>query len=336
MSEPIPPTPQTTPSPGPPGPGPPSPAPPSLARVHAQMLFSRLLVASSFPVGAAITRGLDPGMLTLSRFALATLLFAPYVLLRHGVPCSGFPGRRLPLPSRRSLFGYAAIGICLASFFWSMFEALRLTSALNTAALFTLVPGIAAVYAALLVRERLGLGRIAALGFGLVGALWVVFRGDPARLASLALNQGDLIFLGGCLVLGLYTPLVRWVNRGEPAAVMMFWVLLFGTGWLALLNNSAIWRTDWGAVDATVFAGIVWLAIASTLVTFFVQQHATLHIGPTRAASYSYLNPALVVLIEWLAGHGLPTAATLPGVAIILVATLVVQTGVKGGNGVGA
>ncbi|MBT3532468.1 MAG: EamA/RhaT family transporter, partial [Rhodospirillaceae bacterium] len=42
------------------------------------------------------------------RFALATLLFAPYVAWRHG----------LVWPAAKTLAGYAAIGACLATFFW--------------------------------------------------------------------------------------------------------------------------------------------------------------------------------------------------------------------------
>lgn len=291
----------------------------TVARVHAQMLLSRGLVATSFPVGAAITHGLDPAMLTLLRFALASLLFAPFVVFRYG----------LAVPTARALAGYAAISACLVTFFWSMFEALRLTTALNTAALFTLVPSIAALYAAILVRERIGAYRMVALGFGVVGAIWVVFRGDLGGLLALAFNRGDLIFFGGCMVLGLYAPLVRRFHRGEPAAVMTFWILVTGTGWLLLLNNTAIWSTNWGDVDSSVFAGIAYLAVFTTIITFFIQQHATLHIGPTRVTSYSYLNPALVVLIEWVAGKGLPSLMTLPGVMIILAATFVVQSGAK-------
>lgn len=287
--------------------------------VHGQMILARVLIAASFPVGAAITYGLEPELLVLVRFALASLLFAPYVIIRHGIT--------MPAPS--VLAGYAAISACLVTFFWCMFEALRHTSALNAAAIFTLVPGLAAVYGAVLVREHLGVHRLVALGLGLVGALWVVFRGDIGGLLSLDLNKGDLIFGGGCLALALNMPLVRRFHRGEPAAVMTFWVLLMGTGWLLLLNNVAIWHTDWKDVDATVLAGIVYLAVFTTIITFFIQQRATLYIGPTRVNSYSYLNPALVVLIEWLAGKGLPTLITLPGVAIVLVATFVLQRGAR-------
>lgn len=286
-------------------------------RVHLQLLLGRGLVATSFPVGAAITHGLEPELLTLLRFALATMIFAPYVAWRHG----------LAIPSARALAGYAVISACVVTFFWCMFEALRLTSALNAAAIYTILPGISAFYAAILVKERLGRNRLAALMLGAVGALWVVFRGDLDLFLGLGVNKGDLIFLGGLFAMGLYTPLVRRFNRKEPAAVMAFWILATGTIWLLLLNNVTVFQTDWTAIEFEVLAGIAYLAVFTTIISFFIMQHATLRVGPTRVMSYGYLTPALVVAFDWALGKGLPDPMTLPGVAIIVVAMFVVQSG---------
>ncbi len=288
-----------------------------LARVHAQVLLGRALVATSFPVGAAITHGLAPELLIMVRFALASLLFAPYIIWRHG----------FAIPSAKTLAGYALIGGCLVTFFWCMFAALRLTSALNAAALFTVLPCIAALYAAILVRERLGGRRLVALILGAIGALWVVFRGDLQLFLSLAFNKGDLIFLAGLFAMGLYTPLVQRFNKSEPAAVMTFWTMATGAVWLFLLSCFEVFRTDWSAVEFHVWSGIVYLAVFTTIISFFILQHATLQIGSTRAMSYGYLTPAFVVLIEWALGHGLPSAMTLPGVAVTIAAMLVLQSG---------
>jgi drug/metabolite transporter (DMT)-like permease len=288
---------------------------PNLLRVHAQVLLSRVLIATSFTVGVAITHGLEPSLLILLRFAIASVLFAPYVIWRHG----------FAWPERGAWFGYFAISASIVLFFWLMFEALRLTSALNTAAIHTIVPGLSAIYAAWLIGERLRRYQLVALVVGLVGALWVVFRGEPARLLGLEIGAGDLIFVVGCLAMGLYTPLVRKFHRGEPVAVMTFWVLVTGTVWLLLLNNVAVWRTDWASVEPRVYAGILYLAVFTTLLTFFILQHAAVHIGPTRAAAYTYLTPLIVVLLEWFSGDDLPTMRTLLGVVVILAATVVVQ-----------
>jgi drug/metabolite transporter (DMT)-like permease len=153
------------------------------------------------------------------------------------------------------------------------------------------------------------------------------FSAATPRLASLEIGVGDLIFFLGCLSMGLYTPLISRFHRGEPAAVMSFWVLVTGTLWLALLNNSAIWQMDWRSVDSQVYAGIGYLAVFTTLLTFFIQQHATVYLGPTRVAAYNYLTPLLVVVLEFFSGKGLPGVSTLVGVMIIVTATAVVQRG---------
>ena len=288
-----------------------------LWRVHGLMALAAILVSTSFVVGKSIAHGLDPAVLTLVRFLLAALLFAPYVARRHS----------LRPPAWQTLRGYGAISAVLVAFFWCMFASLRFTSALNTSALFTLVPGVSGVYSAVLLRERLGLHRLLALLFGMVGALWVIFRGDAGLLLALAFNKGDLLFLAGCLAMALYTPLVKFFYRGESMAVMTLWVLVTGCGWLLLLSAPRLPSIDWGEVAPMVWAGIAYLAVFSTIITFFLTHFATPILGSTRVMAYSYFYPGLVLVLDWLLGRGLPPLMTLPGVVIVLMATVVLQRG---------
>ena len=276
------------------------PAKPALPSwgVHGLMLVAATLVSTSFIVGKAITHALDPAVLTLVRFLLAVLFFAPYVHWKYGL------GR----PGLRSLGRYAAISASIVGFFWCMFLALRFTSSLNTSALFTLVPGLSGVYGAILLRERLGRARLLALDF----------------------NRGDLIFLVGCLSMGFYTPLIKLFHRREPMPVMTFWVLVTGCGWLLVLAGPELATTAWGRVEPAIWAGIAYLAVFTTIITFFLTQFSTLYLGPTRVMAYSYFYPALVLGLNWLLGRGLPPLATLPGVLIVLAAMLVLQSGAQG------
>ena len=290
-----------------------------LRRVHALMVLAAILVSTSFVVGKGIADGLDPAVLTLIRFLIAALLFAPYVSRCHG----------LALPPWRRLAGYAAISAVLVAFFWCMFESLRYTSALNTSALFTMVPGVSGVYGAVLLRERLGVSRLLALLFGMVGALWIIFRGDFDLLLALAFNKGDLIFIAGCFAMAFYTPLVKLFYRREPMAVMTLWVLVTGVGWLLLLSAPRLAAVPWRQVAPMVWLGIAYLAVFSTIITFFLTHFATPLIGSTRVMAYSYFYPALVLGLDWLLGKGLPPLMTLPGVIIVLLATVVLQRGVE-------
>ena len=144
------------------------------AHAHALAFLIIVIISTSFPLGERITHGLDPAVMMCIRFVLAALLMAPVVAWREG----------LALPPAGACARYLALGAPLAFFFWCMFEALRYTSGLNESALFTIVPGLSALFGAVLVGERLGLHRLAALVLGMIGALWIIFRGDPARLQS--------------------------------------------------------------------------------------------------------------------------------------------------------
>ena len=283
------------------------------------MLLAAILVSTSFTVGKAIASGLDPIILTLVRFLLAALLFLPYVHGRFG----------LVWPGWRPLGRYSVISGALVMFFWLMFESLRYTTAFNTSVIFTLVPGISGMYSAVLLRERLGRYRLVALALAMAGALWVIFQGEIARLLALELGRGDIIFFIGCLFMAAYTPLIRLLHRGEPMAVMTFWVLVTGSIWLLPPGLDRLPAVHWHEVASKVWWGILYLAIFCTIITFFLTQVATMRLGPTRVMAYSYLYPPLVLAIDWFYGHGLPPARTLPGVLVIILAMVVVQRGAE-------
>lgn len=45
--------------------------------------------------------------------------------------------------------------------------------------------------------------------------------------------------------------------------------------------------------------------------------------------AYSYFYPGLVLALDWLLGQDLPPLMTLPGVIIVLLATVVLQRGAE-------
>jgi drug/metabolite transporter (DMT)-like permease len=161
------------------------------------------------------------------------------------------------------------------------------------------------------------------LSIGLIGSLWVIFRGDVHLLREMSLNKGDLIFLGGCLAMGLYTPLLRVMYRNEPMEVMTFWILVTGCAWLLPGALVGLGRTNWMAVPVSTWLWILYLALFSTVITFYLTQYGTRVIGPTRTISYSYLYPLLVMILDFLLGKGWPELKVLPGVFLTLSAMLI-------------
>ena len=279
------------------------------------MLLMVALIASSFPVGALITSGLPPEVMMFLRFLLAALMFAPYVFIKNG----------WHLPGPRKLAGYAALSVPLVVFFWCMFEALRYTSALNTGAIYTIVPAITALYVFFINREKTSKQRATGLLAGTLGALWIVFRGDINNLLQLELNYGDLLFLLGCLFMAAYNPMIKKFYSGEAMETMTFWVISFGTLWLLLLSLPTLNQIEWRTVDNHVYLGIIYLAIFTTLISFFLLQLGTLVLGPTPVAAYSFLTPVFVVILNLLTSSATLQWQLLPGIALVLIAMILVQ-----------
>ncbi|WP_457577367.1 DMT family transporter [Desulfomarina sp.] len=283
-------------------------------RIHLLMVFCAALVSTSFTVGAAITETLDPAVLTFIRFVIAALCFGPLVRFRYGATFS------------LSLFWRCGVISCsLVVFFWCMFLSLRYTTALNTSVIFTLVPSFSGIYAFFLLHEKLTKAQLIALACGMIGAVWVIFRGNITALLEMNWNRGDLIFLAGGFAMGLYTPLIRLLHRDEPMAVMTFWVLVTGALWLFLFSGGQLLTMDWSGVPLEGWIGVVYLAVFTTVITFFLTQYAVPHLGPTRVMAYSYLYPGLVLLLDLVLGHPLPSARVLPGIVVVLSAMGVIQ-----------
>ena len=60
------------------------------------------------------------------------------------------------------------------------------------------------------------------------------------------------------------------------------------------------------AVPVSTWLWILYLALFSTVITFYLTQYGTRVIGPTRTISYSYLYPLLVMILDFLLGKGWP------------------------------
>ena len=289
--------------------------PAEIRRANAAMLLYAFLVSTSFPVVAGITHGLDPTVMTMLRFCMATAVLAAVF----------GPRGELTWPGAGALLRYAAIGLCMVLFFVSMFEALRWTDPLSTGALFTLVPLTAAGFAFALNRQRSGTAQLCCLLVGAAGALWVLFDGSLAKLLALSLGRGELTFALGCLSFALYSPLIAKLHRGEPASVVTFWSIAAGAVMLALYCAPQLGEVGWAAVPAGVWLGIAYLATFNTAGTFLMAKYASVRLPGHKVMAYTYLTPAFVAVMEGALGHGWPAPIVIVGIALAASATFLLQ-----------
>lgn len=284
---------------------------------HAAMLAFSFLISTSFTVGAVITRELDPVAVTTLRFLWAALLFAPFVIAR-GV-------WRLPRPAEalQSLL----LGLPVGIYFVAMFEALRRTNTLATGALFALMPLMTALISRVLLGQRLSPREVVSLLLAASGAVWVVFGGSLERMAGFHIGSGELIMLGGSLAYAFYSPAIRLLDRGTPGILVSFWTIVAGTLLIGVYGAPTLLAADWLRVPLYVYAGILHLALVTTVISVLLIQYASLRLPQAKVMAYTYLTPGFILLTEGLVHGSWPSLSVIAGVAVIAAAMLVLQAG---------
>lgn len=261
---------------------------------HLAMILYSLLIAGSFSFGAIAAPHIPPAALNAIRFIAATAVMGGVLVLRRR------NALRLPGGYWRFLF----LGALMAAYFILMFVALRITDPVSTGAVFTLIPMMAAIFGYFVLGQKTrGLVWFSLL-LSAVGALWVVFRADPARVLAFRLGRGEALFLIGCACQALYAPMVRLLNRGEGVFEFTVWTLAGCTLWLVIVALPGITAVDWGGIGLTVWLAIAYLALCSTAISFLLLQYASMHLPAAKVFPYGYLIPSFVIVLEALLGHG--------------------------------
>jgi drug/metabolite transporter (DMT)-like permease len=274
------------------------------------MLAFSALVAGSFSLGGMMANDIAPDAFTAMRFWLAAVFVGVLAWQRGALAPANFVA-----PWR-----YGVLGGLFGLYFVLMFEGLRTAPPVSAAAVFTLVPLMAAGFAYLLLRQVLT-GRMAlALAIGGIGALWVIFRGDPGAALAFDVGRGEAIYFIGCISHAIYTPMVRRLNRGESAVTFTFGTVVAGGILLGIYAWPALRQVDLAALPTRVWVTLFYTAFFATAVTVILLQFATLRLPSAKVMAYTYLTPSWVIIWEIALGNGVPAGIILGGVALTMLA----------------
>jgi len=281
-------------------------------RGHLAMLAFSGLVAGSFSLGSMVANDIAPATLNAVRFLIAFLVTGAIAMAMGAL-------NRAML---RAPWRYLVLGGLFAIYFVLMFEGLKTAPAVSSAAVFTLAPLMSAAFGWILMRQVTTPWMGAALAVGGLGAIWVIFRADLNALLAFRVGRGEAIFFFGVIAHALYTPLIRVLNRGE--APIGFTVGMIAAGFLVLTvwGWSDIRATDWMNLRLMVWLTIGYTSIFAGSTTFFLVQYATLHLPSAKVMAYTYLTPSWVIIWEISLGHGVPPVLVLAGVALTIVALM--------------
>lgn len=280
------------------------------AKGHFAMLAFSALVAGSFSLGGLMANDVAPTAFTAIRFWLAAVFVGVLAWQRGGLSAVNFTA-----PWR-----YAVLGGLFGLYFVLMFEGLRTAPPVSAAAVFTLVPLMAAGFAYLLLRQLVTRRMALALTIGAIGALWVIFRGDPAVALAFDVGRGEMVYFIGCISHAIYTPMVRRLNRGESAVTFTFGTVVAGGILLTAYALPELRQITPAALPARVWITLFYTAFFATAVTVILLQFATFRLPSAKVMAYTYLTPSWVIIWEIALGNGVPSVVVIGGVLLTILA----------------
>jgi drug/metabolite transporter (DMT)-like permease len=247
-------------------------------------VISTLIWSGNYVIARGIYKQLPPLSLAFYRWSLATLFIAPLAWKKFREE------RQIVFQNRKYIFWAALTGVSVFNTF--IYLAGRYTSAINLALIGTTsAPVFASILAAIFLRERTGLLRIAGMVFCFSGILFLLSAGRIQDLAHFHFGKGDLLVLFSGFSFAVYNTLVRKKPAGITSLVFLFAIFSLGTFMLApfflfeRLNSPAI---HWSPGMLLI---ILYLGIGNSIIAFFCWNASISRLGASGTALFANLIP---------------------------------------------
>ena len=272
-------------------------------KVWAQSLLAvltSLLFAGSFVAGKYTTSEMSPLVITLLRYAIASLFLQSLVWYQQ-VKGQGFESRiqDASLSDKCYLFLLGTTGVVGYHFFF--FYSLRYTAAANSAIINAFNPVITGFLAAVLLKETLAFRNYMGGAIAILGVLILLTDGNLAFLLQLQFNRGDTLMLCAVVCWAFYSILLRHLGKRFSGLAMSYYGALFGVVQLIVLVIPEVVQSGLPSLSLSSVLGVVYMGIGASGVGYLLFTLSTQRIGPTKSTSIVYSSvPVWVALLAWL------------------------------------
>jgi drug/metabolite transporter (DMT)-like permease len=260
----------------------------------AALVGAMVLVGSSVAVGRLVVAELPIYFASMVRFALATAVLVPLVLVVEG----GWPG-----VSRRGLvilFGQALCGSFL--FTICLLGGLRLTGAAQAGVVSATTPAAVALMGRLFFRERLS-GR-AWLGLGATVVGLAALEAGGKQAAGPAPMLGNVLVLGAVLFEAVFLLLRRVLPDPLSPLAAAMWVSLLGLVLFLVPGIAQAARLDPAALTPARLAALAYYGLGVTAVAYMLWFYGVVRVDAALAGVVTGVMPvAALGFAAWLCGE---------------------------------
>ncbi len=200
-----------------------------------------------------------------------------------------------PAPRERlKLMGVGLVGFGIS--LGAQFVGTDLSTAINGSLVTSASPAFILIFAAVILRERLTIMRIAAVALATIGVIIIV---DPARANfSSATFLGDISLAVAAVTWGLFSVLSKFVSKTHDTTIVTWYSLIGGA---CLTIPAAIFELTSrpiGNIDGGTLIGILYLGIISTAAAMWLWNRAFALVDASVASLFFFAQPLVGTLLS--------------------------------------
>ncbi len=251
---------------------------------------------------------------TIPPFTLLTIRLVIALLLLGGI--ARFSSK-LVYPNRRgalALLGVGFIGFGISV--GAQFVGTDKSTAFNGALITSAAPAFILLFAALILREKLTVQRIAAVILATIGVIVII---DPANVNfSSDTFVGDIALAFAALTWGLYSVLVRRVSGQYDTLVVSLYAMLGGLILTIPAAAQELSVRPIGAVDGPILLGVLYLSVIAMALAMWLWNRAFALVEASIASLFFFAQPLVGGLLSVLVrGQALTPNLQLGSILII-------------------
>lgn len=219
---------------------------------------------------------------------------------------------QLKRPNRTELLrllgvGFLGFGISVGA----QFVGTDKSNAINGSLVTSASPAFILIFAALILREKLTLQRIAAVVLATIGVIIII---DPGKADfSSAAFQGNLMLGVASVTWGLFSVLLKQVSKNFDA-MMVTWIGFFGALFLTVPAAALeLPQRPIGFIDSGTILGILYLGIISTAGAMWLWNRSFVLVDASVASLFFFAQPLVGAILSVVVLHQDITVALLIG-----------------------
>jgi drug/metabolite transporter (DMT)-like permease len=254
------------------------------------LTLASLFWAGNWVVGRAMRHDIAPIAMGFWRWVLALVILLPFVVPEL---------RRNRGVVRRDWLKLMLLGALGATVFNTMiYVGLQFTAATNGILFNSISPVLIVLLSWVVLRDRLTPRQGVGVAVSLLGVLAIVARADPALLAALRFNRGDLWLIAAMVLWSVYTLLLRW--RPPELSAMAFLAAMLALS-LPLLLPFYAWEfagRGGFAITVPTVAALAYYATLPSIVSYLFWNRAVAQVGANRAGLFTHLMPVFGAVLS--------------------------------------